>query len=253
MIDRLPQLWYNRYILRRIKMRLKFLGNGSGFSDYKVGHTSAYFNKGEDLYVIDLPMSSFYKLKKKELNTYKSINVLITHTHGDHISGLGLFLQYCYFVLKLKITIIAPSQGVLDDINTVLRIEGNDPAWYSIVLSETTEFKSILTEHSPQLAGKCFGYVFKLDDKQIIYSGDTASIDAFVDYFNPDAELYLDTSVYYGQIHLLIKDIVEMDFGEMEVYLMHLDDVQAARRFLGKVHMQDFKAFNVNLAKVEEN
>ena len=103
-------------------MKLKFLGRGSGFSDITEGHTSAFFETTDnnDLVVIDLPMSSFYKLKNFDLSKYNNIYVLITHTHGDHISGLGLFAQLTFFVFKKKIKIIAPSDAVRTDINTVL-------------------------------------------------------------------------------------------------------------------------------------
>ena len=60
---------------------------------------------------------------------------------------------------------------------------------------------------------KCFGYHLIVDDANVIYTG--------------------DTSVYCGMIHLKLEDALE-NFFELnrrgiKVYLMHLDDVDAAK------------------------
>ena len=222
-------------------MKLKFLGRCSGFSDLKEGHTSAFFETTDnDLVVIDLPMSSFYKLKNFDLSKYNNIFVLITHTHGDHISGLGLFAQLTFFVFKKKIKIIAPSDDVRTDISTVLKIEGNDPDWYYLDTAENfkhtyckTWFKrEIKTTHSPQLENKCFGYIFNINETNVIYTGDTSTLEPFKEYLTPDSELYVDTSVHYGQIHLKLEDLFKEDLDDINVYLMHLDSIEDAQEMI---------------------
>lgn len=223
-------------------MTLNFLGRDSGFG---TNHTSAFFfTESNDIVIIDCPISTFQKLRKTDLTGHEHIYVIITHTHGDHIGGLGLFVQHVFFNLHKAVTIVAPSKKVASDIQTVLTIEGNETAWYELItadfLSEKEWFVScVLTEHSPQLAGKCFGYVFVISGKSVIYTGDTSTLKPFEPYFEMCNELYVDTSVYYGMIHLKLEDAIP-DFIRLtqrgtDVFLMHLDDANAAEKIISDI------------------
>jgi len=227
-------------------MPLKFLGRGSGFSDE---HTSAYFStENKEMVIIDCPVSAFQKLKHLNLSDYEKIYVLITHTHGDHVGGLGLLVQYAFFVLKKTITIVAPSIDVAVNIKALLFLEGNEDSWYAFTTVHTLKAewfgKAILTEHSPQLKGKCFGYQLTIDGKNIIYTGDTSTIMPFVNYLTPDSLFYVDTSVHYGMIHLNLENVLNFFIAltkkGIKVYLMHLDDVDAVEKIVA-----DYSDINV--------
>lgn len=228
-------------------MLLNFLGRDSGFGN---NHTSAFFfTESNDIVVIDCPISTFQKLRKTDLANHKNIYVLITHTHGDHIGGLGLFVQHVFFNLHKMVTVVAPSKEVAADLKTVLTIEGNEAEWYQLItadfLTEKNWFVScVLTEHAPQLAGKCFGYVFIISGKAIVYTGDTSTLKPFEPYFPMCNELYVDTSVYYGMIHLKLEDALSdfMRLGQKgtEVFLMHLDDAESAKELTA-----DYPSINV--------
>lgn len=220
-------------------MALKFFGRGSGFSDE---HTSAYFStENKEMVIIDCPVSTFQKLKQINLSNYETFYVLITHTHGDHIGGLGLFVQYAYFTLQKPVTIVAPSADVGYDISMLLQIEGNDYSWYKLVnpydFAKTKWFGRVIpTKHSPQLEGKCFGYQLNVDGTNIVYTGDTSTLKPFLRYLREESILYVDTSVYYGMIHLkfedALDDFLELNTKGVKVYLMHLDDITAAEKIV---------------------
>ena len=220
-------------------MALKFFGRGSGFSDE---HTSAYFTTvDKEMVIIDCPVSTFQKLKHIDLSSYKKFYLLITHTHGDHIGGLGLFVQYTFFTLKKPVTIVAPSKSVANDISALLTIEDNEPSWYELITVSALTDKEwfcdcVLTKHSPQLENKCFGYHLIIDDTNVIYTGDTSTLQPFLHYLTDGSVLYVDTSIYYGMIHLKLEDALNdfISFTKrgIKVYLMHLDDVSEAQRIV---------------------
>lgn len=220
-------------------MALRFLGRGSGFADE---HTSAYFStENKEMVIIDCPISTFQKMKHFDLTECERFYILVTHTHGDHVGGLGLFVQYAFFVLKKPVTIVAPSIAVADDILTILTIEGNELSWCEIVtvseIADKTWFGDcILTKHSPQLDGKCFGYSLLIDDTNVVYTGDTSTLKPFMRYLTENSVLYVDTSVYYGTIHLklenALKDFLTLNQKGIKVYLMHLDDLVAAKKMI---------------------
>ena len=233
-------------------MYLQFLGRGSGFANE---HTSAYFVTNErDLFLLDCPSSTFTKVKNFDLSAYENFFVLITHTPGDHIGGLGLWAQYCFFVLHKKLNILVPSEEVRNDIKTILTIEGNSSDWYKISIVDSnyclpsTYIEPILTKHSPQLDGKCFGYYIEnsifgengsCDDHYFIYTGDTSTLEPFEYCFQYCSEIYVDVSVFYGQIHLKLEDVlpqlIDLANAHVKVYLMHLDDVDAAEKIIADI------------------
>ena len=89
---------------------LQFLGRGSAFSDE---NNSAFFTCGNELVLIDLPMSSFRKLRRYGIKALSGrddpdITVLVTHTHGDHTGGIPTMIHYACYILHRRVTVIAP-------------------------------------------------------------------------------------------------------------------------------------------------
>lgn len=184
--------------------------------------------------MIDCPATSFQKIKKmKELSEFDNIFILVTHTHGDHSSGIGTMLQYAWFVLNKKVTVVAPSEQVENDLNILLRnIEGCEKKWFSITTADELKkewlVSSVPTRHAETLNGRCFGYHLKSNGKNVVYTGDTAVLTPFLPLLKSGDYLYTEASYYRSDVHLYIDDIlpelVNLTKNGVNVYLMHLDN-----------------------------
>lgn len=209
---------------------LRFLGRGSAFCDE---HNSALMTIGNELILIDCPMSSFVKLKNADLSRYSSIRILITHTHSDHISGIAMLIDYEYFLGKIPVTVIAPSEEVREDLHFALsRLDGCEDNWYT--LTTASEMKAdwllavIPTTHADALKGRCFGYCLMHEGRKLVYTGDSNTLDPFIPYLNDGDVLYTEASAHESAVHMLISSITstisELTSRGIEVYLMHMDD-----------------------------
>ncbi|MBO4863732.1 MAG: ribonuclease Z [Eubacterium sp.] len=225
---------------------LKFLGRNSAFNPEQ---NSAFFVSGDSLVLLDCPMSALQKMikiGKKGFGSDEPLNriyVIVTHTHGDHVGGIPMLIHYAYYVWKLPVTVAAPSKEVAEDLLFLIeRLEGCERDAYTLVnlgndggdFAEPDEnLKSwvkdvILTEHTPGLKGRCFGYHLDIAGTSVIYTGDTGTLEPFKPFLTEGAVLYTEASAYDSPVHISLK----RELGYLEgitkkgvtVYLMHLDN-----------------------------
>ena len=210
---------------------LLFLGRGSAFADE---HNSAFFAEDNELVLIDCPATSYQKVKKMNWEQYDNIYILITHTHGDHSGGVGTMLQYVWFAscMKKKVTIVAPSAEVKDDLLLLLmRIEGCEKEWFDIITADELNKKwfiaAVPTTHVKPLEGRCFGYHLNIHGNNAVYTGDTATLEPFKSMLKRGSFLYTEAAYYKSAVHMYLKDMLAeyISFAEsgVHVYLMHLD------------------------------
>ena len=238
---------------------LRFFGRGSAFADIQ---NSAFFVDGEQLVMIDCPMSSFHVLRREGPNAiaaaYQSsirgssstpaetaespdsepdirhLYVLVTHTHGDHVGGIPMLIHYAYYIWHIPLTVIAPSDEVRDDLYFLInRLEGCGDETYQLVTADDTMpwgLRVIPTSHTVELEGRCFGFRLFINQRTVVYTGDTNTLAPFRPYCEgiPGAQLYTEIAVFSSPVHLYIYDTLDelkalCDAGT-EVFLMHLDD-----------------------------
>ena len=209
---------------------LTFLGKDSGFGD---NNNSAYIESNNNLYIIDCGFSVFNKIKNNfDFNKYNSINVIITHLHNDHAGSLSQLVLYLWFVYNIKTNII----GKCCKIKEYLEITGTPNEAYILKNSfENLEF--IKTNHTPFLDS--YGFNFKIDNKNILYTGDTNTFEPFIPYLADIDELYIDVS-RFGGAHIKIDNIYhklkELKRKNISIFLMHLDD----KEYINKVTNNEF-------------
>ena len=74
---------------------LNFIGIG-GATNIKLGGNCCYLKDGNNLLVIDMCECATEKLERERVfEDVKNIYIVITHTHFDHVAGLGVFVWYC--------------------------------------------------------------------------------------------------------------------------------------------------------------
>ncbi len=227
---------------------LKFLGRGAGFSDKNNG---ACFSSGSRLILMDCPLITFIRLKNEGLSKFaspgadgsvsdvKELIVAVTHTHSDHVGGLAMTIHYATFILKMHVTVIAPSEEVRQDLDFMLtRLDGCNKDTYSLITAEeymrdggdgSAWMKAVIpTKHVPALDGRCFGYNIEVDGVNTVYTGDTRTLDPFIPYLSEGSVLYTECSAYDTSVHIYVDKLIEYrDFfreKDVRVYLMHLDD-----------------------------
>ena len=204
-------------------MEINFIGNGSAFSRT---NNNAYFIKDNNLYLIDLSMLNMNKIIDTfSFDKYNSINIIITHMHNDHVSGIPTFLQLLFHKYEIVTNIICPEK-LSNDIKTILDITGVHKEYYNIIDSNNIEFilKTILTKHSDSLKNGSYSYLFKLNNKLCLYTGDTASLDAYNKFINDCDEVYIDTSYNDVSVHVNWSYLKDNLPKCKNIYLMHLDD-----------------------------
>ena len=197
---------------------LTFLGKDSGFGE---NNTSAYFISNNELNIIDCGCDVFQKLKNKfNFDEFFKINIIITHLHNDHAGSLSQLILYLWFVFHKKANIICACKYI----KKYLEITGVPSEAYEIQ-EDTSDIKFIKTNHSEFI--EAYGFKMNIEDKKIIYTGDTNIIEPFLPHLDKVDELYIDVSKN-GGAHLKIDDILEqlleIKLNGTNIILIHMDD-----------------------------
>ena len=197
---------------------LTFLGSDSGFGD---NNNSAYIEQENKLIIIDCGITVFNTLKRKfDFTKYNDIEIIITHLHNDHAGSLSQLILYLWYIYNIKAKVISACKNIKE----YLRITGTPDEAYTLSNTDTN-IQFIETEHVKEI--DCYGFLLKVDNKTIIYTGDTKTLVPFLPYIDYADELYVDVSKN-GGVHLKIDDIMqdlrEIKHNKTNVYLMHIDD-----------------------------
>lgn len=211
---------------------LNFIGVGSAFNT-KLGNTSAWIRQDDRLMLIDCGGSIFEKLMEKELlKGISSLDICITHTHGDHVGSLGDLVLYCHFILKVQPVIHHPKG---ERIAALLTLFGVPEGLY--VLEDSEEFSLpgwmditfVLQEHADTMPS--YGILLKLSKKTLWYSGDSKELSSKVleRFLRGEIDIfYQDTSGtdYPGALHMGITRLAAAIPESMRhrVICMHQDE-----------------------------
>ena len=248
---------------------LNCLGRGGAFDST---HTAAFFETDTDLVFIDCSMLHVQTIIKMESLKTKDVYICVTHTHGDHVSGIGTLIYYCYYVLGKYVHVITPSEEIFDRVIVMLEyVEHIKEDLLRIYLFESTywyddeqdwllgKIKTVYNENDEPIheyvslgltSGKLAlviggsstykttttydnhscGYIFNINGKKVIYTGDTNSIEPFKPHITENVILYVEATTKKSPVHLNIDESLEYLIeisSNNEVFLMHIDDFES--------------------------
>lgn len=203
---------------------LKFLGTDSGFG---LKNNCAYFEENNKLFLIDCGFTVFNLVKEKfDFNKYSEINIIITHLHNDHAGSLSQVILYSWFIYHKKVNVISKCENI----KQYLEITGTTKDAYEIK-TDLPNLTFINTPHVAEL--DAYGFKIKLNNQNIVYTGDTSSLTPFIPYLSETDEFYTDASKF-GGVHPKIDNIINelKEFTNLTVFLMHLDDEKHIRNLV---------------------
>lgn len=218
-----------------------FLGKDSGFGKR---NTSAYAIVNNRLLLIDCGNTVFTQLQERNLfDGISGIDVIITHMHGDHVGSLSQLALFSYFQLKMTINIITECK----EIDNFLTITGVSrycqiPGFPAERYTRNNDFVTFIpTDHVGDELD-CYGFAAEINGKNVVYTGDTKTLEPFVKYLDKGSQLYTDASTV-GGVHLKLEDnlslLKELTNKGIEVYLIHLDNEAKIREIIQetKIHI----------------
>ena len=134
--------------------------------------------------------------------------------------------MYLWYVHNIKSKVLSACQNI----KQFLTITGTPDEAYSLN-STTLNIQFIKTEHVEHI--DCYGFCMNVNNKNIVYTGDTKTLKPFKPYIEKADELYVDVSKN-GGVHLKFNDVKNelqnIQHNGTKVYLMHTDDKEYIRK-----------------------
>lgn len=117
-----------------------------------------------------------------------------------------------------------------------MKITGTTKEAYEVT-SKYPNIEFIKTEHVKEIDS--YGFKMDVNNKNIVYTGDTAVLKPFKKYLENCDEFYVDVSKF-GGVHLKFEDIIDelkqiKDSGT-KVFLMHIDD----KEYINRLNKDEF-------------
>ena len=220
-----------------------FLGCGSAFYP-ELGSNSAYFiDKDQGMVLIDCGGDTFKKLHRNDAYLKApSLTVFITHTHSDHIGGLGTLVMHSWYALHRKTSIIAADNTHARLITDILHANGTPKDSYDVIITWKRRYSGfadplrtaqyISTSHVSEIPS--YAIEFNRPENITYWTGDTNDYQSVVDFLELHRSfidmMYVDCSLRDNPVHLNLSALNTMieESDRKMITMMHFDGMEAS-------------------------
>ena len=204
-------------------------------------HTSFAIEINGRFYWFDAGEGCSYTAHLMGVDLLKVSEIFISHTHMDHVGGLGNLLWNIRKLSNVKqvfpefgdISVFIPNRDTFDGIMTVLKnTEGNFNTGYNHIVKEVKDgivFENdnikVFAKHNTHLAveetmWRSFSYKIKSGDKTVVFSGDVKDFSELFELLEDGCDLLLMETGHHS-FEAVLKTIEEKKFQVKKVCFLH--------------------------------
>jgi len=229
--------------------KIVLLGTGGGPRIWEArSQPSSALVVNNDIYIIDTGDGVCNQLAKANLNPLKIKCIFITHNHSDHVADLGTLLLRswqsghkgminCYGPNPIKKMISSYCEYMSWDINLRTKHE-NRPQFKSIFeIKEVSSEKIIYEDKNVKVecitvphgeAVPSYAYKFYVNDKEVVFSGDTSINEKLIKFSNKVDYLIHEVLNLKG-----VDDIINKTYPGNNEFRKHIIDGHTSTEELG--------------------
>jgi len=228
-------------------MKLHVLGCGDAFGNGGRNQSGYLVEAGDILFLLDCGPTTLLAMKRAGFDSRRLDAIILSHLHGDHFGGIPfLFIEYLYLKPRDNPLTIAGPPGTEERVRQLYRVmygsgktEVEIPPVSFVVLQPERPQRIAAIDVWPfcvphQTHDVSLGLKVTYRGKQILFSGDSAWTDAFIQHAN-GVDLFLCECSFFNEqpgMHVnycaLAANLARLNCKKL--VLTHLGEDMLARR-----------------------